>query len=301
MINKKTGISLAVFTALISGCSIFYNKIFVVKGIDSLVFNIIKNGGVAFILTALLLLRGKINTIKTLALNDWKKLFTIGLVGGGIPFWLFFEGLKTVPALNANVIQKTLFIWVALLAIPYLKEKLNRWQILGYIAILWSNVLFGFNGFTATRGEWMILSATLLWSVENVISAYTLRKLDPGIVSWARMFFGAIFLFCVAVTTNKASLIFAVTPTQLPAIAGSIMFLSVYVLSWYAALKYAPATVATAVLVLATPITGILSVLFLSQPIASILTVPFAATILGTVLIAVFAHEKTEQSKTASL
>lgn len=254
------------------------------------------------LLSGIILYRNKLSVLRKLTATEWKKLFAIGLIGGGIPFWLFFEGLKTVPALHANVIQKTLFIWVALLAIPYLKEKITRWQLLGYIAILWSNVLLGFNGFTATRGEWMILLATILWSIENVISAYTLRKIDPILVSWSRMFFGTIFLFCIAVTTNKTPLFFNITSTQLPLIAGSILFLSAYVLSWYTALKYAPATVATAVLVLATPVTGVLSVIFQSQPLSSVLTLPVTVTIFGVMLIALHTHrKKPENVNTATL
>jgi uncharacterized membrane protein len=49
--QTKKGILFAVLAACISGVSIFYNKLVLVKGIDPLIFNIIKNGGVALILS----------------------------------------------------------------------------------------------------------------------------------------------------------------------------------------------------------------------------------------------------------
>lgn len=292
MKHRNLGIGLAVLTAGISGCSIFYNKVVAIQGIDSLVFNILKNGGVALILTAILAGTNRLPQLRSLGSRNWKKLLAVGLIGGGIPFWLFFEGLKSVPAGNANIIQKSLFIWVALLAVPFLKEKLNRWQIAGYLAILWSNVLFGFQGFTGSRGEWMILSATMLWSVENVIAAYALRELPGTVVAWSRMFFGTVFLLAAAAVTGKLSLLAAVPPAQLPAIAGSILFLSGYVLSWYTALKYAPATVVTAVLVLATPITSLLSAVFLSQAITVMQGIIMGASVTGVIVVALSARRR---------
>ena len=62
----KKGIIFAIITAVISGFSIFYNKLIIVKGIDPLIFNIIKNGGVALILSCFLL-----------TITERKKIFTL--------------------------------------------------------------------------------------------------------------------------------------------------------------------------------------------------------------------------------
>src|SRR3989338_2279424 len=139
----KTGILFALIAALISGISIFYNKQVVVSGIDPVVFNIIKNGGAALILS-FLLLRGR-NRFEISRLILDKKLIFIGVIGGSIPFVLFFQGLAHVPAINANLIQKTLFIWVAIGAIPLLKEKINPLQIIGYLLVICKGLIFSFN------------------------------------------------------------------------------------------------------------------------------------------------------------
>jgi drug/metabolite transporter (DMT)-like permease len=262
----RTGILLALLTAIISGFAIFYNKLVVVNGIDSTIFNIIKNGGVGIILTALLFSTHKISQLPKLSKKQWLKLISIAAIGGSIPFVLFFEGLKNAPAINATIIQKSMFLWVAMLAISFLGEKIKWQHLVAFLLIAWSNLFIGgFNGFTRNTSELMILGATLFWSIEIIITKKTLSSVDNLIVSWARMTIGTIFLIGMALVEGKLALLTKITPQQLSMMLGSIMFLTVYVVSWHAALKKSPATIVTAVLILATPITNLLSALFLTH------------------------------------
>jgi len=68
-------------------------------------------------------------------------LLLIGLVGGSIPFYLYFEGLSKISAINGAIIHKSLVIWVALLAIPFLKENMSKLQALAVFALFGSNFL----------------------------------------------------------------------------------------------------------------------------------------------------------------
>lgn len=292
--NTKKGIIFAVLAAAISGASIFYNKLVVVGGIDSLIFNILKNGGVAIALSVFLIASGKVRILSTLTKRQWIYLAAIGIIGGSIPFVLFFDALKTVSAVNANLIQKTLFIWVALLAIPFLHEKLSAWQVVGYILVAWSNVLLGgLGGFKFSTAEFMILAATLLWSVENVIAKITLKNTDSFVVAWGRMFIGSFILLVIAAIQGKIGLLASVTPTQLWMTAGSIILLTGYVTSWYRALKFAPATLVTSVLILATPITNILSAIFISHTLPNEQIMQTVVMVAGLAVIAKFANKST--------
>src|SRR3989344_4805999 len=267
----KKGILLALLTALISGTSIFYNKLVVVKGIDPLVFNIIKNGGVAIILSVLIFSSSKRNLLQQISPSNLKKLLLIGIIGGSIPFVLYFEGLRSVAATNANLIHKSLFIWVTAMAIPLLGERVSTWQGAGYILVAASNLAIGgLPKFTASPAEFMILAATIFWSVEYIIAKKTLRSVDSSIVAWARMFVGSIVLIIIAQVNGKMPLLFQITSEQLRMILPSIVLLAAFVTTLYKALKFAPATVVTAVLILATPITNVLSVLFMNQPIPQV-------------------------------
>lgn len=282
----KRGILFAFLTALISGFSIFYNKLVITKGIDPLIFNIIKNGGVAIVLSILLFPLTQRKKLLSLSSSQWKKLLLIGFIGGFVPFVLYFEGLKQVSAINANLIHKTLFIWVAIMALPILKEKLNSWQILGYLIVAWSNLFIGgFSGFTVNTGEIMIFAATLLWSVENIIAKIALKDIDSNIVAWGRMFIGSLFLIILALAQNRLILITRLNPSQITPVIGSVLFLTGYVYFWFKALKSAPATIVTSVLILATPITNILSAIFITHNFPQPQVINLVFTLIGVTLI----------------
>lgn len=285
--QTKRGIIFAVITAIISGFSIFYNKIVVTRGIDPVIFNIVKNGGVALLLSILLIKTKHAAQLPKLHHSQWVKLLAIALIGGSIPFLLFFEGLRGVPAINANLIHKSLFLWVAALAIPFLGERLSRWQVMGYFLIAGSNVLIGgFTGFTGNTAEFMILGATMLWAIENIIAKRVLRDLPSPTVAWARMFFGTGILIAIAGHEQKLSLLWTITPEQLLVASGSVVFLIGYVLTWYQALKLAPATLVTSILMLATPVTNILSAIFVTHAFPQPQLLNLVATLIGLLSIA---------------
>jgi len=282
----KKGITYALLAAFISGISIFYNKLVVVKGIDSTIFNIIKNGGVAIIISTLIISSSSRKVFLAGLSKNFILLLAVGLIGGSIPFVLFFDGLKIVPAISASLIQKTLFLWVALLAVLILKEKISPIQILGYLLIFASNFLIGgFKGFEANYGELMILFATIFWSVENIIAKIALGKIDFKLVIWGRMFLGVTLLIGYAALTNKLGLLSKLTPNQFLPILGSIALLTGYVLSWYKALSLAPATVVTAILILATPITNLLTAVFVTRTFNVIQGVNLILSIVGILII----------------
>lgn len=287
----KQGIIFAFITAGISGISIFYNKLIIVKGIDPTIFNIIKNGGAA-ILLSLLLIQQKKHVLSKLTKKQWMKLLAIGIIGGGIPFILFFEGLKSVSAINANLIHKSMFLWIAALAIPFLGERLTPIQIVGYIVVAFSNLFIGgFTGFGKNIGELMILTATLFWAVENIIAKIALKDLDAEIVGWGRMTIGTVFIILFASFTNKLGLITHINSFQMLPILGSIVLLTGYVFFWFKALKLAPATTVSSILVVAAPITNILTALFITHAFSGIQIQNLIGTAIGVSLIAfVFQH-----------
>lgn len=293
-IKYQKGIILALVTAVISGFSIFYNKFALISGMDSTVFNIIKNGGVAIIFTSIIIFSNNRSKLRQLTKKDWIRLFIIGLIGGSIPFILFFEGLKHIPAASANILQKTLFIWIALFAIPILKEKINFVQIVGYLLIIYANFfLGGFQGFSFSTGTWFILIATVFWAIENVIAKITLKNVDPLIVGWARMSFGVILMILFAFSQNKLGQFSLLTPSKVAPILISVLFLTGYVLSWYSALKKAPATLVSSILVLATSITTILSSIFVTHMFPNIQAVTLILLLLGIAAISIFSSKNT--------
>lgn len=262
------GIYLAFITAFISGIAIFVNK-FAVSAIQPpVVFTAVKNAGVGILILAILLVLRKWKLVRKLNKRELVYLSLIGIIGGSIPFYLFFTGLSQVPAVNAALIQKTLVVWVAIMAIPLLKEKMSFLQILGVVILFGANLLVGgFQGLTFLDGEFFILIATVLWSVEIILVKKILPTVDPDIVTAARMGLGSLILLAAAFVTAPAGLskVFALSTTQMFWLVISMATLLAYVMTWFRALKYAPATAVSSVLVMSTLVTNALSAIFVTH------------------------------------
>jgi drug/metabolite transporter (DMT)-like permease len=254
---KKKNLLLIFTTALISGISIFMNK-FAVRGIESSVFTFSKNVVVALFLFSLIVLTTKFKEFKLLKRKDWLKLVLIGLVGGSIPFILFFKGLQLTTGANASLIHKSMFVFVSLLAILFLKEKLNKKWFIAAGLLLVGNYLMLRPSWSFNLGDLMILTATLFWAVENTLSKHTLKDLSGNVVAWGRMFFGSLFIFGYLIITDKTNLILALTSAQLTWILITSSFLFLYVFTWYNGLKHVSVSLATSILLLGSPITTLL-------------------------------------------
>lgn len=262
------GIYLALLTAFISGIAIFVNKFAVEAVKPPLVFTTFKNTGVGLLIIGFLLVSGRWQQIKTLTKREKIYLVLIGIIGGSLPFYLFFTGLSQVTAINAALLQKTLVFWVILLAVPFLKEKLSPLQGLAILILFASNfVIGGFQGFKFSQAEGMILLAALLWGVEHVLAKKILPSVSPDLVTAARMGFGSLILLIASALTAPEALrnSLQLTSNQMFWMSITIITLLAYVVTWYRALKFAPAITVTTILVSSTLITNILSAVFITH------------------------------------
>ena len=105
----EKGIKLALLAALISGFSIFINKS-AMGAIAPLTFTTSKNLVVGLAICSLILLSGKWRKIRDLKRHEVVKLVVVGVIGGSLPFYLFFTGLAQTSAVSAAIIQKTLVL-----------------------------------------------------------------------------------------------------------------------------------------------------------------------------------------------
>lgn len=303
MSKTNKGLKLALLTALISGFSIFVNKFAVDSIQPALTFTASKNVIVAVMIISLLILTKKWREVLNLKKGQLVKLGLVAIIGGALPFYLFFTGLSQTPAINAAIIQKTLVLWVALLAIPFLKEKITALQILAIGILFGANIMVGgFKGFSYSAGELMILAATILWAIENVIAKKVLATVDPDIVTGARMGIGSLILFSLSLITNPKTIssLFSLDTTQWFWLSLTAFALFAYVSTWYRALKLAPAITVTAILVASTLVTNVLSAIFITHSWKLQLTQQAGLMILGVGILvwsAVRSQKKPELAK----
>jgi drug/metabolite transporter (DMT)-like permease len=255
----RTGVLLALATALLSGVSIWVNAFAVKQVPDPAVYTTIKNGIAAILLVALMAVTVRPVTIRSISSRAWAGLLVIGVVGGSVPFILFFTGLAQASAPSAAFIHKTLFVWVALLAAPFLGERLGGAQLaaLGVLLVGQAFVLTP-AGVAWGTGETMIAAATLLWAVETVVARRVLRDVPSAVVGACRLGIGLVVLAGFLGTTGRLSALAALSGTQWAWATLTGAFLFGYVATWFAALQRAPASLVTAILVLGAPVTAVI-------------------------------------------
>jgi drug/metabolite transporter (DMT)-like permease len=260
MNRMRTGILLAIATALISGVSVFLNS-YAVKALpDPALFTTLKNSvaALALFVVAIPIVRQRGATFRV-GRRDAGWLTLIAIVGGSVAFLLFFTGLSLASAPSAAFIHKTLFIWVALLAVPFLGERLGWLQIGALGVLLASQILIvPPAGVSWGMGETLIAAATMLWSVEVILAKRLVGRVDPLVVGVGRLGIGLVVLFGYLALTGKLATIGALDSAQWSWVALTGVLLAGYVGTWFSALRLAPATVVTSVLVLAAPITALL-------------------------------------------
>ena len=281
------GVGLAFATAVISGLAIYLNSFAVKQVPDPAVFTTLKNAVAAGLLVGLAARAGGGTAARALRPRQWGGLLILGVIGGSIPFLLFFTGLAQASAPSAAFIHKTLFIWVALLAIPFLGERLGWPQIAPFAGLLvrpavivppprvgcgtgatrigaaralllvGQAIIVPPTGIVWGTGETMIAAATLLWSIEVVIAKRLLSGgVPPSVAGAARLGFGLIVLFGFLAATGKLGAIgtLGLTGWAWVLLTGGLLF--GYVATWYAALQRAPANIVTSVLVVGAVITA---------------------------------------------
>jgi drug/metabolite transporter (DMT)-like permease len=280
---ENKGILLALLTAVVSGVSIFANS-FAVKGIDAFVLTTFRNLSVAFLLVALIVLLKEWKSVKTLSRKDWAKLAALGLVGGSIPFLLFFYALTQTTAVNAGFIHKTMFVWTTLLAVVFLKEKPGKTFLAAAGLLLAGNLLLSLTISSFVFADFLVLAAVLLWSVENVYAKRVLKDLNARVVAFGRMFFGALFMLAFLAATGGLAKAAALSFDQIGWILLTMPLLFGYVAFWYSGLKMIDVSRATAVLMLGQPVTVLLSAVFLGKAVSLVEIAASALITFGVVL-----------------
>jgi drug/metabolite transporter (DMT)-like permease len=149
---------------------------------------------------------------------------------------------------------------VALLAVPFLGERLGLVQVGALVALLAAQLLVAPpTGVHWGLGESMIALATLLWAGETVVARRLLVTVPVGVLAVGRLGVGLVVLAGYLVVTGRLAQFGSLTAIQWAWAIGTGVFLAGYVATWFSALSRAPATVVTSVLVIGAPITAVLA------------------------------------------
>ena len=283
------GLLLVLATAVISGFSTFFNS-YAVQGTNSDAFVTVRNLAVAVLIAPVALYAARRSSVR-LDRSQVATLALVGLIGGAIPFLLFFQGLELATAAGgaatASFVYRTLFLMAAVFGVVLLRERFPVKVVVGATLLVGGNLLLlSLISPLWTPGTTYVLAATVLWAAEYTVSKHLLRRLPSTTVGFGRMGFGALFLLGYLALTSQYGSVAALTGAQWGWVFISAALLAAFVLTWYAGLQRTDLVVATAVLVLGFPVTWMLGVLARGTPFTAAEAVGAGVVVAGVVLVA---------------
>ncbi|MGA8045152.1 MAG: DMT family transporter [Dermatophilaceae bacterium] len=290
--TRRAGLVLALVTATVSAFSVYVNGLAVRLFESATVYTTAKNLVAALLLGIVAVVvaqRGKGGRgqgFRPRGTRQWLGLAAVGVVGGSVPFVLFFEGLSRASSPQAAFLHKTLIVWVAILAAVVLRERL-QWPHLAAVGLL----LLGQVGlsraglFPLDAGALMIFAATLLWSVEVVLAKKLLADIPSSVLAVARMGLGSVVLLAWVAVQGQLGALASVTAVQLQWLLLTGLLLAGYVGFWFAALARAQAIDVTAILVLGAVgtavLAGVLDGASLAPQVPWLVTITVGALLVG--------------------
>jgi len=190
----------------------------------------------------------------------WLGLAYVGTVGGGLAFVLFFDGLADTTATPAAFGRDTLVIWVAILAVPFLHERMHWWNWAAIALLVGGEVVVagGVGHLAPSRGQLLVLSASALWALEVVVAKLLLRQVAPASLSLIRMGVGAIALLGYLAASGSLRALPSLDATQVGWAILTGLLLAAYVGTWMTALARARGLDVTSILVGSALVTALL-------------------------------------------
>lgn len=282
----------AVAAALVSGVAVFVNGLAVRHFDDATVYTTAKNLWAGILLAAVLVaLPVRAAPQPAGASGDrpaWPWLVMVAVIGGAVPFVLFFEGLARATSTNAAFIHKTLVVWVAVGASIVLRERLRpvHFVAIGLLVVGHVVVSGGVSLAGVGRGEALILAATLLWTLEVLTVKRLLVTVPASRLATVRMLGGSVVLLAWLVVRGDLAALGGFAADQWWWIALTGTTLAGFVSLWYRALAAAPAVDVTAVLVAGAVVTAILNTGLRGVPV-TVDAVGHLVLLAGVVMVAV--------------
>lgn len=243
------GYRFAAVAAAISGFSIYVSSLGVKVLPDATLYTTLKNAvaGLALLVPVVVLARCR-RELRTLDRRQLGGLAILAVVGGSVPYVLFFRGLQLTTASTGSLLNHAQFLVVAALAVPLLRERINRPAWLG-LGLLGAGTLAGSDLGTLhlNEGAALVLASTVLFGAGVVLTRRLLADLSPELVMAAKMSAGAVLLAAYAAFTGHLAQLPALTAAQWAFALGTGFILLGFTTATTLALQRAPALSVTAI------------------------------------------------------
>jgi drug/metabolite transporter (DMT)-like permease len=229
-------------------------------------------------ITSLLLLAGLLLRQRKLglAITTFRErpgfFLALGLLNPALYYLLLFEAYRLLPAQQAQAINYTWAIALSLLAVPFLKQRLNRYDLLAIILAYLGALVIATRGdllnlhFDSARGVLLALASTLIWASYWILN--TRNPTEPLISLF--LTFGCSLPFTLLACGWQADFHLLAWQGWLGAIYVGLFEMGIAFLLWLLALRHARQAAHISNLIFLSPFLSLLLLRWLvDEPIAT--------------------------------
>ncbi|MGO9310916.1 MAG: EamA family transporter [Spirochaetia bacterium] len=247
--DPRRGYLLAALNMVISGVAIYVNSLGVKMFADSTLYTALKNAvaGIALLLPLAISPQNRTRFIR-LAPAEVLLLVLVALIGGSVSYALYFRGLQISTPVTASLIDHTQFLFVAVFAALFLRERFGPavWAALG-VLLVGLTLGVSVSAVRVDSGLIFISAATLLFAGDFVLMKHLLRSVSPLIVMTFKMSLGSLLLFAYVAASGRLVLIRGLSPVQWDFVLVTGLILLAFTATSVLGLRGASATAVTAI------------------------------------------------------
>jgi drug/metabolite transporter (DMT)-like permease len=238
------------------------------------------------------------NVLSGLSLREWFIFLFSGILGSTIQLGLLFWGLNYTTSLDASVIGAIPPVLVAIGAVLFLHEKVNRFQALGLILAFFGSILIvvqpvleGQSFFSGSIfGNFLVFLGAVSWAIYVLLTKHELKqKLSPLLLTTNMFFSGLISISLILIFRYRpyaigSMLIHASLNSHLAVIYMAYLSGALAYYLYQISQKTVSATQANIFLYLSPVFTAPLAYLWLGEPITLTLVIGCGIIALGVLL-----------------
>lgn len=231
----------------------------------------------------ILLFQKKTAHVVKLRIKDWVKSVILGLLGTYLYYILLYYGYANAKGIEVLIIQYCWPIFVIVLSLFILREKLNIRKVI--------SVLLGFLGvfLVLTKGKFtdiyldnlyvdgIVLLAAFVFGLFSVLS----KKIRIDSIVLVTVYFATATLSSFVSMISLSEFKLPATDTLLPVLINGIFVNGISYIFWIKALKLGKASFIAPFVFLTPVISAILLILFFNEPFQIIYIVGMVSVILG--------------------
>jgi drug/metabolite transporter (DMT)-like permease len=186
-----------------------------------------------------------LRNLKALRRKDRLPLFLSCFINSTIAPFLWFTGLHTTSAINAELFSRAEMLFLIGLSVLVIHEKITRGRILSLCVILFGILCVALEGFTVgidtQIGDFLILASALAYSVGGILVKKFLHSLHPELIIAVRAVIASMTFFLLSpfITANLGAELLEVNVAIVGVLLGYgfiTKFLGIY--GFYQAIEY---------------------------------------------------------------